>query len=135
MKFRRFCIDLNCNQQRVRDYFLTVNDLFRNAIRLPSTIEKMKTIGYDYSFWNFINPTKQQVFQPLAITALEKINIPTLIVTAEYDLEPCTEIADLMEERIVGAEKVVIKDAGHIMNMDKPEEFNRLVTEFINDLK
>ena len=117
------------------DYFLTGNDLFRNAIRLPSTVEHMKNVGYDYSYWNFINPVKQMVYQPLAITALDNIKIPTLIVIGEYDLEACIEIADMMKENIVGSKKVTIKDAGHAMNMDKSEEFNRLVTEFIKNIK
>ena len=115
------------------DYFWTGNDQFKNTIRLPRTIEKMKTIGYDYSFWNFINPTKQMVYQPLAITALDKIKIPTLIVIGEYDLEVCNEIADLMEEKIEDAKKIIIKDSGHIMNMDQPAEFNRLVTALMKE--
>ena len=102
---------------------------------MSSTIEKMKTIGYEYSYWNFIHTTKQMVYQPLAITALDNIKIPTLIVVGEYDLEVCIEIADLMEEKIAGSKKVTIKDAGHMMNMDKPEEFNQLITDFIANVK
>jgi len=40
-----------------------------------------------------------------------------------------------MEEKIAGSKKVTIKDAGHMMNMDKPEEFNQLITDFIANVK
>ena len=75
------------------------------------------------------------MYRPRAITVLDQIKMPTLIVIGEYDLEACIEIADLMEEKIDGSKKIVIEDAGHIMNMDKPEEFNQLITDFITDLK
>lgn len=39
-----------------------------------------------------------------------------------------------MVEKIDGSKKVRIKDAGHIMNMDKQEEFNRVVTDFIHSI-
>ena len=54
-----------------------------------------------------------------------------MIITAEYDLEPSIEIADIMEKEIAGSRKISIKDAGHIMNMDKPEEFNAELIKFI----
>ena len=41
----------------------------------------------------------------------------------------------MMKENIVGSMKVTIKDAGHIMNMDQPEEFNQLIADFITDLQ
>jgi 3-oxoadipate enol-lactonase len=66
---------------------------------------------------------------------LNEIKLPTLIITAEYDLVSCKEIADIMEKEISGSRKVVMKEAGHIMNMDKPEEFNRYISDFIDNLK
>lgn len=44
-------------------------------------------------------------------------------------------IADIMEKEIEGSRKISIKDAGHLMNMDKPEEFNAEVIKFIKGLK
>ena len=44
-------------------------------------------------------------------------------------------IADIMVKEIEGSVKISIKDAGHIMNIDKPEEFNKAVSDFINNLK
>jgi pimeloyl-ACP methyl ester carboxylesterase len=35
------------------------------------------------------------------------------------------------EEDVPHARKVVIRDAGHMVNMEKPEEFNREVLEFL----
>lgn len=53
----------------------------------------------------------------------------------EVDLESCKEIADRMETEISGSNKISMKDAGQIMNMDKPDEFNKLIINFISILK
>jgi pimeloyl-ACP methyl ester carboxylesterase len=81
-----------------------------------------------------LNNHKRHDLQPLAADRLKEIKVPTLIVTAEYDLVACIEVADLMEREIAGAKKVSIKGAGHCMNMDKPKEFNRIVEKFIGDI-
>jgi 3-oxoadipate enol-lactonase len=116
------------------DYFLTGNDVFRNAIRLERTVNHMKQVGYEYSYWGFMNRTKKKSLPQPAISVLDKIKIPTLIVIGEYDLGACIEVADIMEKEIEGSKKVVMKDAGHCMNIDKPEEFNKLVIDFIKNL-
>ncbi len=36
---------------------------------------------------------------------------------------------------IAGAKLISIKNAGHLMNMDKPEEFNTAITGFIDGMK
>ena len=41
----------------------------------------------------------------------------------------------MLEMKIHGAKKISIQEAGHIMKMDKPEEFNRYISDFINGLK
>jgi pimeloyl-ACP methyl ester carboxylesterase len=58
-----------------------------------------------------------------------------LIVTAEYDIPACIEIADLMERDVPNSRKVVFKDSSHFMNIDEPDEFNKLVLDFIGDVQ
>jgi len=45
------------------------------------------------------------------------------------------EIADLLLTADPNAEKVVIEGAAHMVNMEKPEEFNRVVLEFLEELQ
>ena len=92
-------------------------------------------IGYEYSFWGFMNQRKRLPNQPLAIDHLREINLPTLIVTAQYDLEVCLEIAEVMKREIPNSRLVSIENAGHCMNIEKPEEFNELLVDFINDIQ
>ncbi len=116
------------------DYFLTGNNTYRNTFRTPKTVEHMKMVGYDYSYWDFVNQSKSNPFKRGAITQLDKIKSPTLIVTAEYDLEAMKEIAEIMEKEIAGSKLISIEKAGHAMSMDKPDEFNEALIKFIKEL-
>ena len=37
---------------------------------------------------------------------------------------------DLIAKEVAGAKKAVITGAGHMVNMERPEEFNRIVLDF-----
>ena len=64
------------------------------------------------------------------IDSLADIAAPTLIVVGADDT-PFLASADAMERRIPGARKVVVPDAGHAANIDRPDVFNAAVREFL----
>jgi len=69
---------------------------------------------------------------PPALGRLASIHVPTLFVLGEFDSPGIQEIASLVLKGIPGSRKVVIKGAGHMVNMEKPEEFNEVVGEFLS---
>lgn len=71
---------------------------------------------------------------PLAINRLAEVKVPTLIMVGDEDAPETLEIADTLEQGIAGAKKVVIPGTAHHPNMEKPEEFNRVVLDFLNGL-
>jgi pimeloyl-ACP methyl ester carboxylesterase len=60
-----------------------------------------------------------------------KPEYPTLILTAEFDIELAKKQAKEWHENLPNSECFMMKAAGHCANMDDPLEFNRLVKEFI----
>lgn len=109
--------------------------LFKDSVKNLQVMERFKEIGYDYQYWHFLNPDPVVYADPPAVQQIDRISLPTLIVTAEYDLEPCKEIADILAKRIPNALKVVIADAGHAMHAEKPEEFKQDVIDFLKKIK
>jgi pimeloyl-ACP methyl ester carboxylesterase len=67
------------------------------------------------------------------IDALPDVGVPTLVIVGSEDTR-FLPAADVMEQRIPGARKVVIEGAGHAANMDAPEEFNAVAVEFLEAL-
>jgi pimeloyl-ACP methyl ester carboxylesterase len=55
----------------------------------------------------------------------------TLIIWGKDDELTGPAVADRLAATIPGARKFVIDDAGHMPQWEKPEEFNRVVTEFL----
>ncbi|HEX9131395.1 MAG TPA: alpha/beta hydrolase [Ktedonobacteraceae bacterium] len=75
-----------------------------------------------------------QHMEPPAAGRLSEIHVPTLIIVGDKDVELILTIADALETGIAGAKKVVIPGTAHHLNMEKPQEFNRVVIEFLERL-
>jgi pimeloyl-ACP methyl ester carboxylesterase len=61
---------------------------------------------------------------------LEKLDVPTLIMTGDED-EPCLEPAIFMKRKIPTSGLVVMPKAGHTINLEDPDLFNRTVLDFL----
>jgi pimeloyl-ACP methyl ester carboxylesterase len=62
--------------------------------------------------------------------ALERLTVPTLVVTGDED-EPCLEPGIYLKRKIRTSGLVVIPKAGHTINLEEPEAFNRAVLDFL----
>jgi 3-oxoadipate enol-lactonase len=76
----------------------------------------------------------EQSLEPPAIDRLEAITMPVLVVTGDLDVPPTQQAARIMGERIPNARTAVIENTAHLPNMERPDEFNRIVLEFLAEL-
>ncbi len=67
------------------------------------------------------------------INSLPAITVPALVVAGAND-KPFLAATDYMAAKIPGAQKIIIPDAGHSVNLDQPELFNRAVVGFLDRL-
>jgi pimeloyl-ACP methyl ester carboxylesterase len=73
---------------------------------------------------------EEQSMSPRAAERLHEIRVPTLIIVGEYD-EPMPGLAaPFMEKGIADVRKVTMSTA-HLPSMERPDEFNRIVLEFL----
>ena len=68
---------------------------------------------------------------PPAMGRLGEIRASTLVVLGDLDMPGILEIGDALKENVDGAKVVVIRGAAHMVNMEEPEEFNRIVLDFL----
>jgi pimeloyl-ACP methyl ester carboxylesterase len=61
---------------------------------------------------------------------LPRIAVPTLLIWGELDARSPLTVARQFEEAIPDTKLVVIPDCGHVSNLERPEAFNRAVSEF-----
>jgi 3-oxoadipate enol-lactonase len=65
---------------------------------------------------------------------LSKIDVPALVIVGSEDTVTPPSDAEAMRERIEGSRLVVIEGAGHVSNLERPEEFDRALVEFLESL-
>jgi len=66
---------------------------------------------------------------------LEGILVPTLILVGSEDRLTPPADAELMHHEIRGSRLEIIEGASHLSNMERPAEFNRALTSFLNALQ
>jgi pimeloyl-ACP methyl ester carboxylesterase len=70
----------------------------------------------------------QSVAEP-AIERLSEVSVPTLVLVGDRDLEHIRDIANRLEEGIDGARLVVVREAGHVLPLERPRQLSRLLAE------
>lgn len=65
---------------------------------------------------------------------LPTITVPTLVVVGDEDTLTPPKEARAMQEAIRGSELAVIPGAGHVSNVERPDEFNARLREFLSRL-
>jgi 3-oxoadipate enol-lactonase len=66
-----------------------------------------------------------------AIERTAELRAPILLVVGSLDSPDIHDVVDLIAENAREARRVVVSGAGHNVNMESPEEFNRLVLDFL----
>lgn len=99
---------------------------------LRSRMREMAALFFRRFRWD---PGWMQPALPLAIERLSGINMPVLLVTAERDHPENLRAAFRLQKEIIGAEKLEIPKAGHMMNMEDSDIFNAGVLDFLSTLE
>ena len=72
-----------------------------------------------------------RMIDPPAIERLDELELPMLMVVGELDMPGIREIADMVVAANPNAELVVVPEVAHMVNMEKPEEFNELLVGYL----
>ncbi|MDQ5819931.1 MAG: alpha/beta hydrolase [Actinomycetota bacterium] len=77
-------------------------------------------------------PTSPPPLEPPARRRLGHIAMPTLVMIGDADVEDMQQIADVLAEGIPGAQKVTLADTAHMIPLERPAEFNRILLDFLH---
>src|SRR5919202_128737 len=64
------------------------------------------------------------------VDEMKRLTVPTLILTGDEDW-PCLTPGILMKQNIPSAALAVMPNCGHTINLEAPDEFNRIVGDFL----
>jgi len=68
-----------------------------------------------------------------AAERLSELDMPVLVIVGAHDTPYMLAAADYMVEKIPSARKVIIEDAAHLPNMDRPDQFQSIITKFLKE--
>jgi pimeloyl-ACP methyl ester carboxylesterase len=94
---------------------------------------RIREIAFDNLHEIVMDESGEERLDPPAAHRLGEIDVPTLILEAEHDPPEMHRISDFLAREIMGARKVVVEGADHVVNMRQPERFEELVLPFLAD--
>ncbi len=95
--------------------------------RVRDLIYAMSLIG----FRNQASVGEERGIEPPAIERLGEVHVPTLIIDGAEDYPTTHTAGELMARGIPGARRRLIADAAHLPGLERPDELNRLLLDFL----
>jgi pimeloyl-ACP methyl ester carboxylesterase len=66
---------------------------------------------------------------------VHKINLPVLVISSKNDIMTPIWYGEYLKNNIKNAKMIVIEGAGHLAQFEKPKVLNKIIMEFIEELK
>ncbi len=73
--------------------------------------------------------------QPPAVGRLAEINVPTLVIYGELDTHSTLAAADLLLDKIRGAQRAIFPAVAHLPPLEQPAAFTQIVLNFLTAIR
>ena len=90
--------------------------------------------------WNLENYRAEQpadqAIQPEVPAAqlLDRLTMPTFVIWGTFDEQPVGIAGQKLVDEVAGARSHVFEGVAHMVNLERPEDFNRLVGDFLDEV-
>lgn len=116
----------------------TFKEKFVKSVFHPDSLENKKELVFSLKDVVFANSDKAITSGLIALaersetcSSLAAISVPTLIICGREDAVTPLEQSQFMHDNIKGSVLKIIEKAGHVSNLEHPEEFNLHLREFL----
>lgn len=117
--------------KKAKENWLNNHELFAATQERPEAVKALRAVIENYSGWHWLHKDPQIQRKTHALARLREITIPTLIIVGEDDLPYFHNISNVLASGIAHARKVVMPNVGHMLNMEAPDEANKVLASFI----
>jgi pimeloyl-ACP methyl ester carboxylesterase len=119
--------------EAVADYVITANPNLRTqAEASPDARERLRQMFLDLNPTGYAQTIRALLAETFPTELLSTLTMPTLVLVGEED--PALEAAKVTHQQIPGAHLVILPQAGHLSNLDRPEAFNHSVLAFLRQV-
>lgn len=111
---------------------IIIYKIFKFGVPLPYQESLRKLLGsIDYKSAGPLRQTFIKVVNEDLRYLLPKISIPSLLIWGEKDEVTPLKEAELIKAGIAGSQLHVFKEGGHFPQLERPEEFSQVVSQFL----
>ena len=114
--------------------FWLEHPIFASTRRYPQARIVVEEMVQGYGGWHWQNADLQQP-GPDVRAALAALPVPALVISGDLDVDGYREIAAEIAAALPHGQLARFADAGHVMSLEEPEQFNSRVLEFIRDVE
>lgn len=115
-----------------------IDGMYREPDEVDSEIRQkaleMNKIAVQNGTFFIADSTPVNPLSPPAIERLHEIQCPVLVIDSTLDHPVLAEVAEIMTNQIPNATRKTIEGAAHLANMEKPEAFNQIVLDFLEEV-
>lgn len=95
---------------------------------------RIRQIAFDNLHEITMDESALEELDPPAAHRLAEIDVPTLVMVAEHDPPYMRRVGDVIARGILGARKMTIEGADHVVNLRQPDRFNRVLLAFLHEV-
>jgi len=101
----------------------------RNGVILENIRKPIWDMIYKWEAWQPLHAEPRFLLGTSVIDMLKKqqIKVPVMVLTGDVDAKHKNKLMEL----VPSAKQVIVKNAGHVSNLENPEEFTKAITRFI----
>jgi 3-oxoadipate enol-lactonase len=103
--------------------------------RVDPAVRRQMTEWNVENYRNAPGDGKPQPLDPPAAGRLEQVRVPTLVTWGDLDEGGVLAGSEVMATTIPGAKRHVFPGVAHMVNLERPDEFARLVLDFVAEVE
>jgi 3-oxoadipate enol-lactonase len=96
-----------------------------------AVVEKVRTMILESTPNGVVAALGAMRDRPDSTSLLAEIDVPTLVIGGEEDAISSPEVMGAMAQKIPNSRHVTLARAGHLSNLEAPEDFNKALEEFL----
>ena len=108
--------------------------LFEGLRNDEELFEELRQIVLDYGGAHWTGRVSSRWSDPDPVPSLRTLDIPALVISGEMDIPSFMMMAEAYARTLPRARREIIHGAGHLANIERAEEWNALLRDFLKTL-
>lgn len=129
------CVALAAEGDRATAAEIWLDDpLFEGLRQDEELFEELRQIVLDYGGGHWTGKVSSRWSDPDPVPSLRKLDVPSLVISGEMDIPSFMIMAEAYARTLPHARREIIQGAGHLANIERADEWNALLRDFLKNL-